>query len=142
VQAAPWTHNSGGEMTWLFTRKKDVIRLETWYDKHTSEFVVDFTHPDGQLESKRFVNNAVFHTWLAVWDGQLAAQGWKQSGPFLSAPEQHASDAVQAGTSDRLPQACIRCGSQRTRIVGQSGTPPLIHRRCEDCGHLSSQAVL
>jgi len=34
---------------------------------------------------------------------------------------------------------CVQCGSLHTRIVGQSGKPPVIHRRCEDCGHLSSR---
>ena len=39
------------------------------------------------------------------------------------------------------PQACVSCGSQHTRIVGQSGTPPVIHRRCEECGHLWSRTL-
>jgi hypothetical protein len=37
------------------------------------------------------------------------------------------------------PPACPTCGRQRTRIVGQSGQPPLVHCRCEQCGHLSSR---
>jgi hypothetical protein len=65
---------------------KEEIRLETWYDKHTSEFVVDITQADGLRDSKRFLNDRVFHTWLAASDRQLAVEGWKQSGPFLSTP--------------------------------------------------------
>jgi hypothetical protein len=73
-------------MIWLFSRRKQEIRLETWYDKHTSEFVVDIVHPEGQCDSKRFVNDSVYRTWLAAWDEKLVAQGWTQSGPFLSVP--------------------------------------------------------
>jgi hypothetical protein len=36
---------------------------------------------------------------------------------------------------------CASCGSLHTRIVGQSGWPPMIHRRCEDCGHVSSRQL-
>ena len=36
---------------------------------------------------------------------------------------------------------CTSCGSVHTRIVGQSGWPPLIHRRCENCGHVSSRQL-
>ena len=28
---------------------------------------------------------------------------------------------------------CVKCGSPRTRIIGQSGEPPLVHYRCEGC---------
>jgi hypothetical protein len=33
---------------------------------------------------------------------------------------------------------CPKCDSHRTRIVGQSGKPPLVHRKCEDCEHVFS----
>jgi uncharacterized Zn finger protein len=39
------------------------------------------------------------------------------------------------------PHVCTKCGGLHTRIVGQSGTPPLIHRRCEDCGHIFSRRL-
>jgi hypothetical protein len=83
-------------MIWIFSRRKEKVRLETWYDKHTSEFVVDIAHPDGQRDSKRFLNDHVVRTWLAAWDRQLADQGWKQSGPFLSEPERHASQPAMS----------------------------------------------
>jgi Zn finger protein HypA/HybF involved in hydrogenase expression len=40
-----------------------------------------------------------------------------------------------------IPPVCPKCGTNRTRIVGQSETPPLVHRQCEGCGHLSSRAL-
>jgi hypothetical protein len=46
--------------------------------------------------------------------------------------------------ADQLEPAtgvCVSCGSVHTRIVGQSGWPPTIHRRCEDCGHVSSRQL-
>jgi tRNA(Ile2) C34 agmatinyltransferase TiaS len=35
----------------------------------------------------------------------------------------------------RLPPKCPKCGNH-TRIVGQSGTPPVMYYRCEVCGHI------
>jgi hypothetical protein len=92
-------------MMWLFSRRKEEIRLETWYDKHTSEFVVDIAHPDEHTESKRFLNDRVFQTWLTTWGGLLAGEGWTQSGPFLSVPERHATQTVDspvAGSGDTM----------------------------------------
>lgn len=48
--------------------------------------------------------------------------------PFVKRPE------------TKLPPVCPKCGSHRTRIVGQSGKPPIVHYRCEDCGHVFSRA--
>jgi hypothetical protein len=97
-------------MIWLFSHRKAEIRLETWYDKYTSEFVVDIVHPDGQTESKRFLNDRVFQTWLTTWGGQLIVNGWTQSGPFLSAPERHPiqsvdSDVAAAGDTNPTQSA-------------------------------------
>jgi hypothetical protein len=39
------------------------------------------------------------------------------------------------------PPACAKCATQRTRIVGQSGQPPVVHYRCEHCGHLFSRTL-
>jgi len=50
--------------------------------------VVDIAHPDGQRDSKRFLNKAVFQEWLDTWGQQLCAQGWARSGPFLFSPEE------------------------------------------------------
>jgi hypothetical protein len=32
--------------------------------------------------------------------------------------------------------ACPRCAGAQSRIVGQSGQQPLIHRECDSCGHV------
>jgi hypothetical protein len=86
-------------MMWRFSRRKEEIRLETWYDKYTSEFIADIAHPGGKRESKRFLNQDVFRTWLDTWGRQLCAHGWTQSGPFLFEPEQrdsHTADPAVA----------------------------------------------
>jgi hypothetical protein len=85
-------------MIWLFSRRKEEIRLETWYDKHTSEFVVDIVHPHEHTESKRFLNDRVFQTWLMTWGRQLAVEGWMQSGPFLSVPSSTTTRTYATGT--------------------------------------------
>ena len=33
---------------------------------------------------------------------------------------------------------CVRCGSRRTRIIGQSVLPPVFYVTCSDCGHSSA----
>jgi hypothetical protein len=50
-----------------------------------------------------------------------------------SEPPEHPADARQ------FP--CPICGSHRTRIVGQSGNPPVVHRECQTCGHLFSRPL-
>jgi len=92
-------------MMWRFSRRKEEIRLETWYDKYTSEFIADIAHPGGDRESKRFLNQGVFRTWLDTWGRQLCAHGWTQSGPFLFEPEQRESQAAEpaaVGVADRI----------------------------------------
>ena len=36
---------------------------------------------------------------------------------------------------DRL---CVKCGSRRTRIIGQSVSPPVFYVTCSACGHSSA----
>ena len=33
---------------------------------------------------------------------------------------------------------CVKCGSRRTRIIGQSVSPPVFYVTCSDCGHSSA----
>jgi hypothetical protein len=92
-------------MMWRFSRRKEEIRLETWYDKYTSEFIADIAHPGGERESKRFLNQGVFRTWVDTWGRQLTAHGWTQSGPFLFEPERRdsqAPDPAVTGVVDRI----------------------------------------
>lgn len=35
---------------------------------------------------------------------------------------------------------CVKCGSRRTRIIGQSVSPPVFYVTCADCGHSSAVA--
>ena len=41
----------------------------------------------------------------------------------------------------KLPPLCTKCGSERTRIVGQSGNPPLVYYRCEACEYVFSRPL-
>jgi uncharacterized OB-fold protein len=34
------------------------------------------------------------------------------------------------------PAVCPKCGSHRTRIIGQSAQPALVYARCDVCGHV------
>jgi hypothetical protein len=35
---------------------------------------------------------------------------------------------------------CVKCGSHRTRVIGQSVSPPVFYVTCSDCGHSSAVA--
>ena len=35
---------------------------------------------------------------------------------------------------------CVKCGSRRTRVIGQSVSPPVFYVTCSDCGHSSAVA--
>jgi hypothetical protein len=107
-------------MMWRFSRRKEEIRLETWYDNHTSEFIADIANPGGDRESKRFLNQGVFRTWLETWVRQLCAQGWTQSGPFLFEPEQRETPAPSvmsvAGVVERIAKTHAH-GSQTFDVL-------------------------
>ena len=51
------------------------------------------------------------------------------------------SASVPRPSTLRPPPLCSTCGSHRTRVVGQSGNPPLVHYRCDDCRDVSSRAL-
>jgi hypothetical protein len=36
---------------------------------------------------------------------------------------------------------CVKCGGPRTRIIGQSVSPPVYYVTCADCGHSSALAT-
>jgi hypothetical protein len=38
-------------------------------------------------------------------------------------------------------ESCPKCGSDETRIVGQSGEPPILHRGCQRCAHVFSRLL-
>jgi transposase-like protein len=58
--------------------------------------------------------------------------------PFVQQPPVPLPTLTQR--EPKPPPVCPKCGNKRTRIVGQSGEPPLVHYRCEDCGHVFSRA--
>jgi hypothetical protein len=127
------------DMIWYFSRGLERIRIEDEYDKQTAEFVLHIDHPGGHRETKRFAEARLFRSWLRAFEDQLVARHWMPAQVLVE-------EAVPMGpaSSQALPPSsngCTKCGSARTRIVGQSGWPPLIHRRCEDCGHVSSRRL-
>jgi len=38
---------------------------------------------------------------------------------------------------DKQQQACPKCGSHKTQVIGSSPTPPVTFVRCQACGHTS-----
>ena len=36
-----------------------------------------------------------------------------------------------------VERSCVKCASPRTRIMGQSVSPPVLHVTCDSCGYSS-----
>jgi uncharacterized Zn finger protein len=41
---------------------------------------------------------------------------------------------------DKQQDACPKCGSGKTQVIGNSSTPPVTFVRCQACGHTSARA--
>ena len=58
---------------------------------------------------------------------------------LLSTPASVRNEELANSSTQKLPPSCPQCRGHRTRIVGQSGRPPVVHYRCEECGHVFSR---
>jgi hypothetical protein len=67
-------------MIWIFKREHESLRLETRYDKETSEYVLIVHSPDGRQEIERFNDGATFQTRLDTLDKRLSRENWSYVG--------------------------------------------------------------
>ena len=70
------------EMVWLFERETQAVRVETRYDRETSEYVLLIHRPDdSQIE--RFQNEVTFRNRSERLEQQFDSDQWQRTGPFL-----------------------------------------------------------
>jgi hypothetical protein len=68
-------------MLWLFDRGHETIRLHTFYDNSTRQFVAVVTWSDGREEPMRFETARAFRDWLQAFETALEEDRFTQQGP-------------------------------------------------------------
>lgn len=74
-------------MVWLFDRGTETIRLHTFYDNATNEFVAVVRWSSGREEETRFDTVAAFRDWLHAFEAALEEDQFTQQGPPIVLPD-------------------------------------------------------
>jgi hypothetical protein len=69
-------------MVWLFEREAHAVRVETRYDRESSEYVLLIHRRDGS-QIERFENEVTFRNRLETLEQQFDSDRWRRTGPFL-----------------------------------------------------------
>jgi hypothetical protein len=70
-------------MVWLFERDDRAIRVETRFDRDTSEYVLIQQRADDGEIIERFGDESMFRARLETLERQLETESWRRTGPFL-----------------------------------------------------------
>jgi hypothetical protein len=73
-------------MIWFFERGKETLRIETRYDRETTEYVAALHYPDGREQEQRFPTLEEFGRWLRATESRLQLERWTSPGPPLFLP--------------------------------------------------------
>jgi len=74
-------------MLWIFDRDQETIRLHTFYDNETKQFVAVVTWSVGRREEARFDSLTTFRDWLKAFEVTLEEDRFTQKGPPIVLPE-------------------------------------------------------
>jgi hypothetical protein len=74
-------------MVWFWTRDRERLQMDTFYDNETAEFVVRLYHPDGSRTIERFASLAHFRQGIEGVEQRLSADRWEQDGQPIFIPE-------------------------------------------------------
>ena len=67
-------------MIWTFQRHDEVVRIETWSDSGTGEYIIVTTWSNAIAETERFPDRDGFTARVVALEAQLAADHWSQVG--------------------------------------------------------------
>lgn len=70
-------------MIWLFQSGTQAIRIETRYDRESSEYVLIREERDGVRQIERFRTEVAFRSRLEALEQQFETDDWTRTGPFL-----------------------------------------------------------
>jgi hypothetical protein len=74
-------------MVWFFTRNRERVQMDTFYDNDTAEFVLRLYYPDGSRSVERFLSLAGFRDGIESAERRLRAERWTQDGAPIFIPE-------------------------------------------------------
>jgi hypothetical protein len=65
----------------LYERGSEVLRIETRYEKRSSQYELIWHRPDGTHTVEQFASEATFRVRLEAVETALRAEQWMSSGP-------------------------------------------------------------
>jgi hypothetical protein len=73
-------------MVWFFTRHRERVQVDTFYDSNSAEFVLRLYHPDGSQEVERFASLAHFREGVERTEKRLLADRRTHDGDPIFIP--------------------------------------------------------
>ena len=74
-------------MVWFFTRHRERVQMDTFYDNNAAEFVLRLYYPDGRQHVERFATLAHFRQGIESAERRLLADRWAYDGEPVFIPE-------------------------------------------------------
>jgi len=74
-------------MVWFFTRRRERVQMDTFYDNEAGEFVLRLFYPDGRRHVERFNSIALVRDGIKQAEQQLLADEWAQDGTTVFIPD-------------------------------------------------------
>ena len=74
-------------MVWFFTRHRERVQMDTFYDNDAHEFVLRLFYPDGTQAVERFAALDHFRQAIEGAERRLTADRWAQDGGPIFIPE-------------------------------------------------------
>lgn len=81
-------------MLWFFARGESRVRLVTWFDTATQEFVAEIQWPGQPVATQRFHDREAFRSHLVTVEQQLAEERWLAEGTPEILPSLWRGDVV------------------------------------------------
>jgi hypothetical protein len=74
-------------MVWFFTKNRERVQMDTFYDNDANEFVLRLFYPDGAQAVERFTSLEQFREGIKTAERTLTADRWAQEGRPVFIPE-------------------------------------------------------
>jgi hypothetical protein len=74
-------------MVWFFTRNRERMQMDTFYDNNTAEFVLRLSDSGGIRSVERFRTIAHFREGIESVERRLSADRWTQDGGPIVIPD-------------------------------------------------------
>jgi hypothetical protein len=68
-------------MIWLYERGAEILKIETRFERTTSNYELVWHRPDGTHTVEQFANEAAFRVRLEAVEAALTTEEWSRYGP-------------------------------------------------------------